>query len=94
MAGIDVLAVGVDGAKLANKVLSGGKADVIAKLTPEQTKQFKTLANSTDESQKQQLRQSLKQELGDDFDAANQVFNSSEFRELTDAETRLITGGG
>ena len=94
LAGVDVLAVGVDGAKLANKVLSGSKADVIAKLTPEQTKQFKTLASSTDEAQKQQLRQSLRQELGDDFEAADKVFNSSEFRELTDAETRLITGGG
>ena len=94
LAGVDVLAVGVDGAKLANKVLSGSKADVIAKLTPEQTKQFKTLAITTDEAQKQQLRQSLKQELGDEFDAAYKVFDSSEFRELTDAETRLITGGG
>ena len=81
-------------ARATNKVLSNGGADVIAKLTPEQTKQFKTLASSTDEAQKQQLRQSLKQELGDDFDAANKVFNSSEFRELTDAEARLITGGG
>ena len=76
LAGVDVLAVGVDGAKLANKVLSGSKADVIAKLTPEQTKQFETLASSTDEAQKQQIRQSLKQELGDDFDVAYDTVNS------------------
>ena len=97
LAGIDVgigVKEGVTAAKATEQVLSGGGADVIAKLTPEQTKQFKTLASSTDEAQKQQLRQSLRQELGDDFEAANKVFNSSEFRELTDAEARLITGGG
>ena len=76
LAGVDILAAGVDGAKLANKMLSGSQADVIAKLTPEQTKQFKTLANSTDEGQKQQLRQSLKRELGDEFEVANKVFDS------------------
>ena len=98
LAGIDVgigVKEGVTAARATNKVLSNGGADVIAKLTPEQTKQFKTLASSTDKAQKQQLRQSLRQELGDaNFDAANKVFNSSEFRELTDAEARLITGGG
>ena len=84
LAGVDVLAVGVDGAKLANKVLSGGKADVIAQLTPEQTRKFQTLASSTDEAQKQQLRQSLRQELGDDFDAANQVFEGSKLETISD----------
>ena len=97
LAGIDVgigVKEGVTAAKATKQVLSGGGADVIAKLTPEQTKQFKTLASSTDEAQKQQLRQSLRQELGDDFDAANQVFGSSEFRELTDAEAATIRGRG
>ena len=97
LAGIDVgigVKEGVTAARATKQVLSNGGADAIAKLTPEQTKQFKTLANSTDEGQKQQLRQSLKRELGDEFEVANKVFDSSEFRELTNAETRLITGGG
>ena len=81
-------------ARATNKVLSNGGADVIAKLTPEQTKQFKTLASSTDEAQKQQLRQSLRQELGDDFEAANRVFEGSKLETISDAEASKIKGRG
>ena len=54
--------------------MSNGGANVVTKLTPEQTRKFQTLTASTDEAQKQQLRQSLRQKLGDDFDAAERVF--------------------
>ena len=97
LAGIDV-GVGVTdevkAARATNKVLSNGGADVVAKLTPEQTKQFKTLANSTDEAQEQQLRQSLKQELGDDFDAAERVFEGSKLETISDVEAATIKGRG
>ena len=81
------------GAKAAKKILSNGGADAIAKLTPEQTRKFQTLATSTDDIQKQQLRQSLRQELGDDFDAANKVFDDSNLETISDAEAELIYGG-
>ena len=82
------------GAKAAKKILSNGGADAIAKLTPEQTRKFQTLATSTDDVQKQQLRQSLRQELGDDFDAANKVFDDSNLETISDAEAAKITGRG
>ena len=81
------------GTKAAEKILSNGGADVVAKLTPEQTRKFQTLAASTDEAQKQQLRQSLRQELGDDFDAANKVFEGSKLETISDAEADLVYGG-
>ena len=43
------------------------------------------MATSTDEAQKQQLRQSLRQELGDDFDAADKVFKDAELQTISDA---------
>ena len=94
LAGVDVLAASVDGAKIANKLLANGGSDVVAKLTPEQIGKFETLANSTDDTQRQQLRQSLRQELGDDFDAANQVLGGSYLRDINEAEKTLISGGG
>ena len=96
LAGIDVgigVKEGVTAAKATNQVLSGGGADVIAKLSPAQTRKFQALATSTDDAQKQQLRQSLRQELGDDFDAANKVFKDAELETISDAEADLIYGG-
>ena len=74
--------------------MSNGGADVVAKLTPEQTRKFQTLAASTDEAQEQQLRQSLRQELGDDFNAANEVFEGSKLETISDAEAATIKGRG
>ena len=83
------------GAKAAEKILSDGGADAIARLTPEQTRKFQALATSTDDVQKQQLRQSLRQELGDaNFDAANQVFEGSKLETISDAEAATIRGRG
>ena len=97
LAGIDVgigVKEGVTAARATNRVLSDGGADVIAKLTPEQTRKFQALASSTDDAQKQQLRQSLRQELGDDFEAANQVFEGSKLETISDAEAATIRGRG
>ena len=74
LAGVDVLAVGVDGVKVANKLLSKGGSDVISKLTPKQISKFNTIVTSPDDVQSQKLYQSLQQELGTDFDEAHSVF--------------------
>lgn len=74
LAGVDVLAVGVDGVKVANKLLSKGGSDVISKLTPEQISKFNTIVTSPDNVQSQKLKASLQQELGQDFDEAHSVF--------------------
>ena len=98
MAGIDVgigVKEGVTAARATERVLSGGGADVIARLTPEQTRKFQALASSTDDAQRQQLRQSLRQELGDaNFEAANQVFEGSKLETISDAEAATIRGRG
>ena len=74
LAGVDVFAVGADGVKVTKKLLSNRTSNVVANLTQSQKARFKTLINSTDEAQKQRIRQSLRQELGDDFDTAHSVF--------------------
>ena len=79
LAGIDVgvgVTDGVKAARATNKVLSNGGADVIAKLTPEQTRKFNALVTAPNDVQAQKLYQSLQQELGDDFDNTYNLFKN------------------
>lgn len=97
LAGIDVLAVGADGVKAARateQILSKGGADIIAKLTPEQTRKFNSLVTAPDDVQAQKLYQSLQQELGEDFDDTYNLFKNLRVNlfgqsELTNSITNL-----